>query len=418
MGEKNNSTLVDEVSEQNHRDVSVYFATFQHFVGKIGAAPPHIYGTFAGFDLKVLLKLTSDSFKASNKLFVGVYFALAELLRSILQEHKRPNPSETPHLLLKFITQLQEWILKQLQKLPLDGTTFNSYFNTKSLEIIFSDSELGFCWCLMSQTKLSDLFCDVELLGEFAMNGYKYSYLAVYCYHYLFNNLIEKWDHSAEDIATPVMDAAAFFLSKAAPRIDVCLSLHKIVGLDPMQEFKDLRQPSSLYDYRIRLVSYFEPHFRQNFHGLKQVVTPGPSPDSLMKLLVDYSVKTCREFPSLVGQVSAHVQDGRLNPASERKKSDSASTWCTTILAQPVEEKQDAPLQDERHSVPSQERQIVVEVEDERRTVQDTREHVFRPKSRSNSPTTNPSALQALPRKRYSKFESRIPVSKRRKQQK
>ncbi|KAF8957414.1 hypothetical protein BDZ97DRAFT_1737598 [Flammula alnicola] len=411
---------IDKIGEHNRDVVLLYFAGFQHFVGRVRAARPEIYGVFARCELKVLLKFTSDWFIASNETFRkydNVHFAMAQFLRWILKEHKRPYPSETLHPLLKVIIQLQEWILMQLQKLPLDGPTSNSSFNINPLEIMFSDSELGFCWYLMSRTEFSDLFCDVELLGELAMNGYKYSYLAIYCYHYLFNNPIGNWYSSikkAREIR--VMNAAYSFLSKAAPRIDVCLSLHKIVGLDPTQQLKDLRQAPSLDDHRIHLVSDFHPHFSRIFHDVV-VTKEDPSPDSLMKLLVDYSVTTYREFPSLVDQLSAHVQDGR-NPASERKESDSASTWCETTLPQLMEDNHDAPLRAERHSVPSQERQNGVTVQDERRTVQDAREHAFRPKSRSNSPMTNASALPAPPRKRNSEFKSRIPVSKRRKQQK
>ncbi|KAF8952853.1 hypothetical protein BDZ97DRAFT_1875423 [Flammula alnicola] len=140
---------------------------------------------------------------------------------------------------------------------------------------------------------------------------------------------------------------APCFLKNAAPRLDVYLSLEKILEFNSMQ--KDLRQVSSSYVYRTRLVSHLQSHFRQkflsNFHDAARV--------EWMNSLAEYMAKTHEAFPSLREHSSSHVQD-------------------------------------------------------ERRTVQGTAEPAYHPKSRSNSPISNAGALQARPRHWYSQVKFKI----------
>ncbi|KAF8957417.1 hypothetical protein BDZ97DRAFT_110236 [Flammula alnicola] len=202
---------------------------------------------------------------------------------------------------------------------------------------------------------------------------------------------------------------APCFLENAAPRFDVYLSLQKIIGFNSMTE--DLRQVSSSYEYRIRLVSHLESHFRRKFLSIFAVETWAEWTNSL----VDYMAKTYEAFPSLREQSSAHIQDER-DLASEENEQHSACVPAWDEHNPPLIQ---VPIRDERaSSTPSQERQNTVIVQDERRTAQETAERPYHPKSRLNGPMTHASALQAPPRKWYSGFKSRISVWKRGIQQK
>ncbi|KAF8957404.1 hypothetical protein BDZ97DRAFT_2079214 [Flammula alnicola] len=308
-----------------------------HFAESIREATSEIHDAFSDFDMKA-------SLKAASKLR-GMLIPMASFLRFILREHKKSSSFQTPHIPLKGVSQLQEWISDQLQKLPLDSLDITSDTFAKVLD----DPELCFYWSLMSRPELTAFFCDVKLLGVLAMSGNKYAYAAHYCCHFIFNAYSVEED---EKVRAHIMDLSArcapYFLKKAAPRLDVYLSLQKIIGFNSIH--KDLRQVSSPYTYRIRLVSHLESHFRQKFHSIFHTVERRVE---WMNSLVDYMAKTHEAFPSLRGQSWSNIQD-------------------------------------------------------ERRTVQGTAEPAYHPKSRSNSPISNAGALQARPRHWYSQVKFKI----------
>ncbi|KAF8970097.1 hypothetical protein BDZ97DRAFT_1791934 [Flammula alnicola] len=123
-----------------------------------------------------------------------------------------------------------------------------------------------------------------------------------------------------------------------------------------------------------------------------------------MDSLVDYMAKTHEAFPSLREQSSAHVQDER-DLASAENEQDSACVSAWDEHNPPLIQ---VPLRDERaSSMPSQERQNTMIVQDEPRTVQETAERAYHPNLwRSNSPISNASALQAQPRLASQKLNS------------
>ncbi|KAF8953780.1 hypothetical protein BDZ97DRAFT_1929363 [Flammula alnicola] len=368
------------------------FIGLKHFAKSIQEAPSEIHDVFSDFDMKAYLKVAS-------KLPRDMTTSTASFLVFISREHRK---SSSPHIPLKVVSQLQEWISDQLQKLPLDSLAITS-------DTFEDDPELRFYWSLVSRPELTAFFCDTKLLGVSAMSGNRCAYAALYCCHFIFSAHSVKED---QKVRARIMDLSArcapCFLKNAAPRLDVYLSLQKIFGFNSMQE--DLPQVSSSYKYRTHLVSHLESHFHRKFLSIFYYVETWVE---WMNSLVDYMAKTHEALPSLREQSSAHVQDER-GLASEEK--DSACVPASDEHNPPLIQ---VPLRDEQaSSTPSRERQNTVIVQDERQIVQETAECAYHPKSRSNSPTTNASALQGPPRKRYSGFKSRIPVSKRMIQQK
>ncbi|KAF8961845.1 hypothetical protein BDZ97DRAFT_1702956 [Flammula alnicola] len=303
----------DGISNLDRRTLLAYFAGPQHFVDNVQGAHSEIYDTFSGFDLKATLNNISRTVASLPKVtgpmhsvpYGSTAEGMANFLAWILQEHKTLSASQTPHIPLKVVSQLQEWILDQLQKPPLAGRISSSSLDNNNLEKFVGDPELSFCWSLMSERVLSALFRDIELLGAYAMNEDKYSYVALYCCHYLVSGRPKK-----ERRPFRVMTShASFFLQNAAPRIDLYHSLHKILKLDSMQEYERyLYRASSSDEYRTRLVSHLEDHFDQK---LRIPSLSGWGSDGLTDSLVDYLIKTCKTFPSLHGPASVHFQHER-----------------------------------------------------------------------------------------------------------
>ncbi|KAF8957412.1 hypothetical protein BDZ97DRAFT_1924663 [Flammula alnicola] len=366
------------------------FKGLGHFAESIREAPSEIHDAFSDFDMKASLKATSK--------LGGMLIPMASFLGFVLREHRKSSSFQTPHIPLKVVSQLQEWISDQLQKLPLDSLDITSDTFAK----VLNDPELCFYWSLMSRPELTAFFCDIKLLGVSAMSGNKYAYAALYCCRFIFSAYSVEEDQKVRGrIMRLSARYAPCFLKNAAPRFDVYLSLKKIFGFNSMQE--DLRQVSSSYEYRTHLVSHLESHFRQTFLSIFwQKVEWWVE---WMNSLVDYMAKTHEAFPSLREQNSAHVQDER-DPASEENEQHSACVPAWDKHNPPLIQ---VPLRDERaSSTPSQERKTTVVVRDERRTVQETAERAYHPKSRSNSPMSNATALQAQPRHWYSLVKFKI----------
>ncbi|KAF8959727.1 hypothetical protein BDZ97DRAFT_1922701 [Flammula alnicola] len=316
------SELTGDVFDDYDRQlILTCFKGPEHFAESVREAHLEFADAFASVDLKAALKLASkmDDDEHRGPLLCPL---VAKFLRLILREHTKLSSSQSPDVLLKVVNQLPEWISNQLQKLPLDGPISSSLENNDIEKLVDDpeDPELYFCWSLMSNPKLTAIFCGVEQLGAFAINGNTYAYAAQNCCRFIFSAL------SCEQVSLISFKLkrrlnlsaihARFLLGHAAPRVDVYLSLQNLVMIrhDSMQE--DLCQASSSDEYRTCLVSHLEHHFRQQFLETLRFSSSIPERErekweTLMVSLVDYLVKTREEFPSLEEQGSPHVQDER-----------------------------------------------------------------------------------------------------------
>ncbi|KAF8957221.1 hypothetical protein BDZ97DRAFT_2079369 [Flammula alnicola] len=305
------SEFTGDENDDHDSFITSCFEGPEHFAESVREAHSEIYDAFASVDLKAALKLASKTAdEAQGSLLPHV---VANFLRLIFREHTKLSSSQTPDVLLKVVNQLQEWILNQLQKLPLDGPISSSLKNT-DIEKLVDDPEPYFRWSLMSDPKLSAIFCGVDPLGTFVMSGNMYAYAALNCCRVIVSALSGEQVSSIPLKLKGRLDLcviqARFLLGHAAPRVDIYLSLQNLlmIRLDSMQE--DLRQASSSEEYRTCLVSHLERHFRQQFLKL-HVFSDLEKWEILMVSLVDYLVKTREEFPSFEEQGLFHIQHER-----------------------------------------------------------------------------------------------------------
>ncbi|KAF8963319.1 hypothetical protein BDZ97DRAFT_1043745 [Flammula alnicola] len=172
------SEFTGDENDDHDSFITSCFEGPEHFAESVREAHSEIYDAFASVDLKAALKLASKTAdEAQGSLLPHV---VANFLRLIFREHTKLSSSQTPDVLLKVVNQLQEWILNQLQKLPLDGPISSSLKNT-DIEKLVDDPEPYFRWSLMSDPKLSAIFCGVDPLGTFVMSGNMYAYAALNC---------------------------------------------------------------------------------------------------------------------------------------------------------------------------------------------------------------------------------------------
>ncbi|KAF8957129.1 hypothetical protein BDZ97DRAFT_1847983 [Flammula alnicola] len=126
---------------------------------------------------------------------------------------------------------------------------------------------MNFCYSLASPPGI-----DAELSRTFIMDRNKQSYIALCCCHYFSSDRLEMVDfHSGawKPRMRHVARNLSSFLENAAPRIDVYLSLHKVLAFHSTQEFEEvlrilsISQPISTRNAD-SLVRYFDLRLRHN----------------------------------------------------------------------------------------------------------------------------------------------------------
>ncbi|KAF8959720.1 hypothetical protein BDZ97DRAFT_1836605 [Flammula alnicola] len=133
------------------------------------------------------------------------------------------------------------------------------------------------------------------------MDGDKRLYISLYYCHYFFSDRLKMVDfHSdAEErrmrhVATHV----SFFLQNAAPRIDVYLSLYKVLAFNSTQEFEEVLRKASISQLIFTsqgdpLVCYLELRLQHSFPSFSR------ENHDLALSLAEYLVKTREAFPFL-----------------------------------------------------------------------------------------------------------------------
>ncbi|KAF8959722.1 hypothetical protein BDZ97DRAFT_1922698 [Flammula alnicola] len=277
--------------------ISICFLGLGHFAKSVRTAHSEIYDALAGFDLKFALKLAAKTADLLETSWQSMSLYVGEFLTWILQQHKKQSSFRTPYIPLEIISQLQEWVSDQLRKLPLDGP-IASPLDNETFETVFADPEINFCYSLVFQPEDRYItFRRAELLGAFKMDGDERLYIALYYCHYFFSDRLEMVDFHSDAKERRMRHVAihvSFFLQNAAPRIDVYLSLYKVLAFNSTQEFEEILRKASL---RLRLVDplvrYLELRLQHSF--------PSPSQENhdLALSLAEYLVKTHEAFPFL-----------------------------------------------------------------------------------------------------------------------